>query len=118
MALCDQGKYEAAVSPLEKALQLNSNPSWDTRWALAKAYYQQAHYDQALQMSQAALSSSNGKAPEIKLLVAQSLTAVGRYDDAAHELREFLREHGDQREAATARRWLERLATSGKIHAN
>ena len=118
MALCDQGKYAAAVSPLEKALQLNSNPSWDTRWALAKAYYQQAHYDQALQMSQAALSSSNGKAPEIKLLVAQSLTAVGRYDDAARELREFLREHGDQREAATARRWLERLATSGKIHAN
>jgi tetratricopeptide (TPR) repeat protein len=119
MALCDQGKYEAAVAPLEKALQLDSAASsWDTRWALAKAYYQQAHYDQALQMSQSALSSSNGKAPEIELLVAQSLTAVGRYEDAAQALREFVRDHSDRREAATARRWLERLAASGKIHAN
>ena len=119
MALCDQGKYEAAVAPLEKALQLSPAPlSWDTRWALAKTYYQQARYDQALQMSQAALSSSNGKAPEIELLVAQSLTAVGRYEDAARALREFLRDHADRREAATARRWLDRLAASGKIHAN
>ncbi|HLZ41355.1 MAG TPA: tetratricopeptide repeat protein [Candidatus Sulfotelmatobacter sp.] len=116
MALCDEGKYESAVAPLEKALQLNpAAHSWDTRWALAKAYYQQARYDQALQMSQVALSSSHGKAPEIELLVAQSLTAVGRYDDAARELREFLRDHADRREAATARRWLDRLAASGKI---
>jgi Tfp pilus assembly protein PilF len=117
MALCDQGKYEAAVAPLEKALQLNpAAPSWDTRWALAKTYYQLGHYDQAVPMSQAAFSSSNGKAPEIQLLVAQSLTAVGRYEDAAQALREFLHKHGDRSEAATARRWLERLAADGKIH--
>ena len=117
MALCDQGKYEAAVAPLEKAIRLNAAaPSWDTRWALAKTYYQLAHYAQALQMSQAALSSSNGKAPEIQLLVAQSLTAVGRYEDAAQALREFLHKHGDRPEAATARRWLARLAADGKVH--
>ncbi len=115
MALCDQGKYQAAVMPLEKALQLNPDPTWDTRWTLAKAYYQQERYEQALQMSQVALSSAKGKAPEIELLVAQSLTAVGRYEDAAEALREFLREHSDRREAATARRWLDRLAASGKI---
>ena len=118
MALCDQGKYEAAIAPLEKAMQLNPAASWDTRWTLARAYYRQARYDQALQMSQAALSSSHGKAPEIDLLVAQSLTAVGRYDDAARELREFVRDHGDRREAAMARHWLDQLAASGKIHAN
>jgi Tfp pilus assembly protein PilF len=119
MALCDQGKYEAAVAPLEKALQLNPAPaSWDTRWALAKAYYRQAHYAQALQMSQDALSSSKRKAPEIELLVAQSLTAVGRYEDAAQALREFLRDYPDHREAATARRWLDGLAANGKIHAH
>jgi tetratricopeptide (TPR) repeat protein len=119
MALCNQGKYEAAVVPLEKALQLNPAPvSWDARWALAKAYYQQARYEQALQMSQDALSSSKGKAPEIELLVAQSLTAVGRYEDAAQALREFLRDYSDRREAATARRWLDGLAANGKIHAN
>ena len=55
-----------------------------------QAYYQQARYDQSLQMSQDALESSNGKAPEIELLVAQSLTAVGRYKDAAQALRRFL----------------------------
>src|SRR5262249_5141864 len=111
MALCDQGKYDSAIAPLEKSLQLN--PSlWDTRWALAKAYYQQAHYEQALQMSEAALSAANGKAPEIQLLVAQSLTAVGRYDDAAQALRDFLRDHSDRREAATAQRWLDGLSLS------
>ena len=117
MALCDQGKYETAVGPLERALELNpAAPSWDTRWALAKTYYRLARYDQALQMSQAALSSSNGKAPEIQLLVAQSLTAVGRYEDSAQALREFVRKHGDRPEAATARRWLNSLAADGKIH--
>jgi Flp pilus assembly protein TadD len=116
MALCDQGKYDAAVAPLEKALHLNpASTSWDTRSALARAYYQQARYDQALQMSQDAWSSAKGKAPEIELLVAQSLTAVGRYEDAAQRLREFLHDYADHREAATARRWLDRLVADGKI---
>jgi len=118
MALCDQGKYDAAIVPLEKALKINPAISWDARWTLAKAYYQQAHYDQALAMSQNALTSSHGKAPEIELLVAQSLTAVGRYEDAAQELREFVRDHPDRRETATARRWLDGLASSGKISAH
>ena len=115
MALCDQGKYDAAVAPLEKSLKVNSTSSWDARWTLAKAYYQRAQYDLALEMSQSALSSSRGKAPEIGLLVAQSLTAVGRYEDAAEALREFVRDHPDRSEAATARRWLENLSSSGKI---
>jgi len=117
MALCDQGKYDAAIAPLEKSLQLDSAGTWETRWTLAKAYYQDTRYDEALKMSQEALAGSNGKAPEIGLLVAQSLTAVGRYEDAARLLREFLGEHGDRAEAATARRWLERLTASGKIRA-
>jgi tetratricopeptide (TPR) repeat protein len=115
MALCDQGKYDVAIAPLEKSVRLNSSSAWDARWALARAYYQQARYDEALQMSGAALEASRGKAPEIQLLVAQSLTAVGRYEDAAHVLRDFLQGHADRREAATARRWLDRLASSGKI---
>ncbi len=117
MSFCDQGKYDAAVAPLEKALQLNPAISWDARWTLAQAYYQQARYDQALEMSKSALSSSHGKAPQIQLLVAQSLTAVGRYEDAAQALRDFLRDHSDRREAATAHRWLNGLAANGKIRA-
>lgn len=116
MALCDQGRYDAAVAPLENAMKLNPASPWDTRMTLARAYYQRAQYDQALAMSQAALSSAHGKAPEIQLLVAQSLTAVGRYEDAAEALRGFLRDHPDRQEAATARRWLNGLAANGKIH--
>jgi len=118
MALCDQGKYDAAIEPLEKSLQLEATGAWETRWTLAKAYYQREKYDDALKMSQEALTGSNGKAPEIGLLVAQSLTAVGRYEDAARVLREFLKDHPDRREAATAQRWLERLTASAKIKPN
>ena len=118
MSLCDQAKYDAAIAPLEKALKLNPAAAWETRWALGKAYYQHQQYDEALEMSEDALRSSDGKAPEIALLVAQSLTAVGRYEDAAQILRDFLRDHGDRPEAATARRWLDRLSSSGKIRAN
>jgi Tfp pilus assembly protein PilF len=118
MALCDQGKYDEAIAPLEESLQLDAAGSWETRWTLAKAYYQQGKYDEALKMSREALAGSNGKAPEIGLLVAQSLTAVGRYEDAAQVLHAFLRDHGDRREAVTVRRWLERLTASAKIRAN
>jgi cytochrome c-type biogenesis protein CcmH/NrfG len=117
MALTDEGKYDEAIKPLEKSLQLAA-ATWDTNWALAKAYYYHAQYDQALKTSQDALAASNGKAPQIQLLVAQSLTAVGRYDDAAQALRDFLKMHSDRPEAATAQRWLNGLARNGKIHQN
>jgi thioredoxin-like negative regulator of GroEL len=115
MALSNQGKYDSAILPLERSLQLDPAGGWETHWALGKAYYQKARYDDALKMSQQALVESNGKAPEVDILVAQSLTAVGRYEDAGRVLREFLREHGDRPEAANARRWLERLTADGKI---
>ncbi len=114
MALTNQRKYEEAIPPLEKSLRLDAG-GWETQWTLAKAYYYHQQYDQALKTSQQALAESNGKAPEIELLVAQSLTAVGRYEDSAKTLREFLKNHGDRPEAATARRWLDGLANSGKI---
>jgi len=114
MALADQGKYDTAIPPLEKSLELEAG-GWETRWTLAKAYYQHQQYEEALKTSQEALTASNGKAPEIELLVAQSLTAVGRYEDSATALRDFLKNHPDRPEAATARRYLARLTADGKI---
>ena len=114
MALANQGKYDQAIPPLEKSQQL-APAGWETQWTLAKAYYHHEQYQQALETSQQALAASTGKAPQIELLVAQSLTAVGRYEDSAKALREFLKNHADRPEAATARRWLENLANSGKI---
>jgi Flp pilus assembly protein TadD len=110
MALCDSGKYEAAIAPLEKSLKLDQAGTWQTRWALAKAYYHGQRFNEALKTSQDALAQSHGQEPEIALLVAQSLTAVGRYEDAAQTLNEFLRDHADRTDAATARRWLDQLA--------
>jgi Tfp pilus assembly protein PilF len=117
MTLCDEGKFDAAIGPLEKAVQVGTTSTWEARWALAKAYYQRQRYEEALKMSQQALADSNGKAPEIALLVAQSLTAVGRYDDAALQLNGFLREHSELHQAATARRWLDGLVSDGKLSA-
>ncbi|HTP69805.1 MAG TPA: tetratricopeptide repeat protein [Dongiaceae bacterium] len=115
MAFCDEGKYEAAIPPLEKSLQLDSTSTWQTRWALAKSYYHRQQYQDALSMSQESLRQSNSSEPEIALLVAQSLTAVERYEDAAQTLRDFLRQHPNRPESATARRWLAQLAAAGKI---
>jgi Flp pilus assembly protein TadD len=117
MALVDQGNYDAAVGPLEKSLQLDTG-TWETHWALGRAYYHHQQYDQALKASQLALTESNGKAPQIELLVAQSLTAVGKYEDAAQTLRDFLKHYGDRAEAPTARRWLDGLTNNGKIRPN
>jgi tetratricopeptide (TPR) repeat protein len=117
MALVDQGKYDQAVAPLEKSLQLEP-ANWETHYVLGQAYYHRQQYDQALATSQLALTESKGKAPEIELLVAQALTAVGTYEDAAQSLRDFLKRYGDRPEAPTARRWLDGLAKNGKIHSN
>ena len=114
MSLTNQGKYQEAITPLEKSLESGAG-GWEARWALGKSYYYHAQYEQALKTSQLALTESNGKAPQIELLVAQSLTAVGRYDDSAQALRDFLKNYGDRPEAATARRWLDGLVKNGKV---
>jgi Flp pilus assembly protein TadD len=114
MAFINEGKYDAAVPPLEKSAQLEPG-NWETEWTLAQAYYRHEQFEQALKASQDALTKSNGKAPEIQLLVAESLVAVGRYEDSAQVLREYVKNHGDRPDAAKARRWLDRLRADGKI---
>jgi len=119
MALFDQGNFDGAIGPLEKSLKIEaagtSSRIWEAQWALAKAYYEDARYPEALKLSQAALPGANGKEPRIMLLVAQSLTALGEYEEAARVLREFVRTNGDRKETGMARRWLENLAKDGKI---
>jgi Tfp pilus assembly protein PilF len=115
MAFSNQAKYDEAIPPLEKSIQLDPAPGYETHWALARSYYHRERYDDALKFSQQALTESNGKAPEIALLVAESLTAVGRYEESAQILRDYLKNHGSDPEAGTARRWLDRLTASGKI---
>ena len=116
MNFCNQKKYEEAIPPLEKSIQLEPAAGWETEWALAKAYYYHQQYEQALKMAEQAHTESHGSAPQAELLLAQCLTAVGRYEDSAHILREFLKNNSSGPDAATARRWLDRLNADGKIH--
>ena len=115
MVLCNQEKYAQAIPPLEKSVQLNLASDRETHWSLAEAYYHSERFDEALKVSQQAQAESNGQVPQIDLLVAKSLVAVGRYEDSAKVLRELLKNHSDGPEAATARRYLERLTADGKI---
>ncbi len=115
MALCNQKKYAEAIPPLEKSVQVDPASGWETHWSLAQSYYHSKRYEEALKVSQQAQAESNGQAPQVDLLVAEALTAVGRYEDSANVLRELLKNHSDGPEAATARRYLERLTADGKI---
>ena len=49
------------------------------------------------------------------MLLAQCLTVMGRYEDSAQVLREFLKYNAESPDAKTARHWLERLTADGKI---
>jgi tetratricopeptide (TPR) repeat protein len=116
MALCNQKKYLEAIAPLEKSLQLDPTGGWETHWSLAEAYYHHEQYEEALKHAQQAQSEANGQAPQVELMLAKSLTAVGRYEDAAKVLREFLKNQPNDPEVPTARRWLDGLKSNGKIH--
>jgi tetratricopeptide (TPR) repeat protein len=115
--LANEHKFDAALSPLEKALELDEK-SWEARWALARCYYVQRKFQPALEQSQRALDDSKGQAPDIMLVVAASLTALGQYERSAGMLRKYLEQYPDRAGAARARRWLDRLQQSGKIKQN
>jgi tetratricopeptide (TPR) repeat protein len=117
VVLVNERKFDAALSPLGKALELDEK-SWEARWALARCYYNQRKFQPALEESRRALQDSNGQAPEIALVAAASLTALGQYENSAAMLREFLQRYPDQAGAVRARRWLERLQVEGKIKPN
>lgn len=115
MALCNQKKYEAAIPPLEKSLQLEPTAGWETHLALARAYYYHEQYDEALKMAQQAEVDAQGSVAQVELLLAQCLTAVGRFEDSGRVLRDFLKKNPDGPDAPTARHWLDKLTADGKI---
>jgi tetratricopeptide (TPR) repeat protein len=114
MALVNESRFDLAIAPLQHSLAIDPE-RWDTHYALAKAFYNQQQFDGALHEAQQALGKSHGSEPAIELLIAQAQTAVGKFEDSANTLRTFLRLHPDDKGAATARRWLDRLIADGKI---
>jgi len=115
MNLVNQKKFAEAIPLLEKSIQLQPASGWETEWALAKAYYYHEQYEQALKMANQAHVESHGSSAQAELLLAQCLTVMGRYEDSAQVLREFLKYTTEGPDAKTARHWLERLTADGKI---
>ncbi len=91
MDLVNQKKFAEAIPLLEKSIQLQPASGWETEWALAKAYYYHQQYEQALKMANQAHVESQGSSAQAELLLAQCLTVMGRYQDSAQVLREFLK---------------------------
>ncbi|MGB2629144.1 MAG: tetratricopeptide repeat protein [Candidatus Acidiferrum sp.] len=115
MALCNQKKYQEAIAPLEKSVQLDPNSGWETNWSLAQAYYHTERYDEAFKAAEQAETDSAGHAPQVDLLLAQTMVAVGRFEESATVLRGIIKNHSGAPEAATAQRFLDRLSADGKI---
>ncbi len=115
MAFVNEKRFDLAIPPLQQSVQIDP-ARWDTHYALAKAFYNREQFDGALQEAHLAVGQSHGAEPAIELLLAQVQTAVGKYEDSAETLRTFLRLHPNDKGAATARRWLDRLVTDGKVH--
>src|SRR5207248_11162239 len=113
-AFVSRSRYGLAIAPLRQSVQRIPD-SWDAHYPLAPAFYHQEQFDDALKESQLALAQSHGTERAIELLLAQTQTAVGKYEDSAETLRNFLKNHPKDKGAATARRWLDRLAADGKI---
>ncbi|GAC1642711.1 MAG: hypothetical protein NVS9B14_24220 [Candidatus Acidiferrum sp.] len=113
MAFMNENKYDLATAPLQQSIQLDAS-NWEAHWMLARVLYHQERYDICLQEAQQALSQAHGSQPEVELLIAQAQTAVGKFEDSAETLRTFLRLHPNDKGAATARRWLDRLVADGK----
>jgi tetratricopeptide (TPR) repeat protein len=116
MNFVNQKKFAEAIPPLEKSIQLQPASGWETKLALAKAYYYHEQYEQALKVVDQAHLASQGSSAQVELLLAQCLTVMGRYEDSAQVLREFLKYSPNDPDATTARHWLERLTADGKIH--
>ena len=116
MNLVNQKKFAEAIPLLEKSIRLQPTSGWETKWALAKAYYHHEQYEQALRIAEQAHTDSHGSSAQVELLLAQCLTVMERYEDSAQVLREFLKNNTEGPDATTARHWLERLTADGKIH--
>jgi tetratricopeptide (TPR) repeat protein len=115
MTLVNEKKFAEAIPLLAKSIQLQPESGWETKWALAKAYYQKEQYEEALKIANEAHVESRASSAQVELLLAQCLTVQGRFEDSAQVLREFVKYNPNSPDAATARHWLERLTADGKI---
>jgi tetratricopeptide (TPR) repeat protein len=104
--------YPAAIGSFERALAVNPH-LWQGHWMLAEAYYFERQFEKARAHAERVRELAGAKAPEVQLLLGQTLAALGQRTRAAEEVESFLRRYPEHKGAAAARRILERLRTQG-----
>ena len=106
--LLRQKNWPASIHALEEAIAGGAGTR-ETHWMLAWAYFNSRQFDQALAGTDKALSLGKGKSPELDLLRAQVLAALGRKAEAVMVLDKFLVENPEHARAETAKKWLAQL---------
>ena len=114
-ALNRLNKFDEALRAAERASTLSPN-SWQPHFEMAKAYVAKADYQRALQHVAHAQGQMSQEYPPLHLLRANVLLGLNNYDEAAAELKSFLKIAPNDPNASAARDALGRLAafaTSG-----
>lgn len=106
--LHNDGDYAAAVPILERAIVANP-ASWETHWTLASALFNQGQYERARAHAEKALEGGSTRAPQIRVLLARALAALGQRERGMEQVELFLQQYPQHPAAVTARRLLAEL---------
>lgn len=101
-----QDRYDEAQIATEHALSAGATV-WSLQYEIARALIGKRQYENALAVSEAALRSPHGSL--MHLAKAHAMVGLGKYPEAAAELRTYLRDDPAGEGSQDARRLLERL---------
>ena len=83
-----RGDAQAAISLIQRGMQLNPYYTWDYPYNLGRALYTQGHFDRAIEALEDA-RARNEHVISIRLFLAASYVRAGRLDDAEWEVEEI-----------------------------
>jgi tetratricopeptide (TPR) repeat protein len=104
--------YPHAVATLDQSISLKPD-SWRTHWLDGAAYFQQGEFQKAREQCEEALQVGKEKAGSARFLLGEADAALGERDAALAALEQFVKEQPDVPQAATAKKLMEQLRTTG-----
>lgn len=102
------GDCSGAIRVAEDAVHLDPT-SWRSHWILADCYLRERDFQRALEHSTQALQGGKKEAEQARLLVGEAQAGLGRRQDAARSITEFLDENPRYLFAPAVRAWLGEL---------
>jgi len=104
--------YPHAVAALDQSITLKPD-SWRAHWLDGAAYFQQGEYQKAREQCEEALQVGKEKAGSARFLLGEADAALGEREAALAALERFVKEQPDVPQAATAKKLMEQLRTTG-----